>query len=498
MAITGLVTTPTTVLVKETVTLIPQGQRVGNSLRYYLESAPTGSALKTIETLTGLETFEEALLKTDKAGRGLFSPDVPGKYVAQVRDVTETVNIPTYDGEEFPTGDSDNADVAPTVSVTLWVAEVRSRRIGEPPTNFATLSVRTYDDEVDPWARDAVKFTPNPQSPIALTSQYTEDVLTVLDAIRTEASPLTFQTSLADIFNAIHQWNDHVQSASAFSTHGLTDLASSVVVANATDLASALTLLNSIKSSYEGHRVKTASIHSGADSTNVITSPNATDLASARTLWRELWIDVNNHAVNAVHVSAPFDGMAKEWKETPTSEELLVERTNQLKSLYNAHLAKSVNTAVHAAADAENVVALGGVSALTVDGLVELINGWGHCMFRHGLNLKANGEEASTPYHNVSSTVVVDDSLKSPFSASSLDNVFQLAEILMFLSEQHMRNTAFHTDGGLGSFAIPNSSRTLTMRLSYAWKLANQPGQLIIPKGFNSLATTLVTQYGWT
>ncbi len=80
-----------------------------------------------------------------------------------------------------------------------------------------------------------------------------------------------------------------------------------IATADATDLATAQTLLNACKTSYNtGGHLNTANVHFNNDGTNTIAAVNATDQASADTLGNELKTDINAHILGALagqHIS---------------------------------------------------------------------------------------------------------------------------------------------------------------------------------------------------
>jgi hypothetical protein len=82
--------------------------------------------------------------------------------------------------------------------------------------------------------------------------------------------------------------------------HTTPDGVNVVVAANATNLATAITLLNAVKTAYEAHRVLVGAgpVHGTADATNVIVAANATDLASAITLSNDLKAKYNAHRID--------------------------------------------------------------------------------------------------------------------------------------------------------------------------------------------------------
>lgn len=93
-------------------------------------------------------------------------------------------------------------------------------------------------------------------------------------------------------------YNTHIASACSATTgqgaHIAADAANAASSANATDEASAITLANEIKGDYNTHRAST-SYHMTADATNAVSSANATDEASLVTLVNELKADINAH-----------------------------------------------------------------------------------------------------------------------------------------------------------------------------------------------------------
>lgn len=90
--------------------------------------------------------------------------------------------------------------------------------------------------------------------------------------------------------------------------HGLADAVNTVGAA-ATDLATALTLLNDIKVKYNLHHVyTTGGVHAGAGDTNTVTAANATDLATAIVLAEDIKAMYNAHRVNVTSVHGSADG----------------------------------------------------------------------------------------------------------------------------------------------------------------------------------------------
>lgn len=124
-----------------------------------------------------------------------------------------------------------------------------------------------------------------------------------------------------------------------------------VSAANATDLASSLVLVNQLKhvyngpkgsAPYPGHRLDTGSglAHKVADTTNSISSADATDLASAITLANELKAEFNAHiASTTFHYTA--DATNTVATANASDQTTLNALVNQLKTSLNAHMASA-------------------------------------------------------------------------------------------------------------------------------------------------------------
>ncbi len=101
---------------------------------------------------------------------------------------------------------------------------------------------------------------------------------------------------------------------------------------DATDLASAITLLNEMKADYNAH-IFTAH---HADIGPVVGSDDATELASAIALASELKADYNSHRSSTYHWTA--DSGNEVTTSDPTDEASLVSLANELKADYNSHI----------------------------------------------------------------------------------------------------------------------------------------------------------------
>lgn len=101
------------------------------------------------------------------------------------------------------------------------------------------------------------------------------------------ATSITLVNEIKTVYNR-HLADDgaHKATSTAIST------------ADASDLATGQTLANEIKTAYETHRASTT-YHYTADGTNTIAAANATDQSSLNTLLNELKTDINAHIIAA-------------------------------------------------------------------------------------------------------------------------------------------------------------------------------------------------------
>jgi hypothetical protein len=141
---------------------------------------------------------------------------------------------------------------------------------------------------------------------------------------------------IADAFNAERKATAAALGA-AFTAFHVDPGEVTITAANASDLATSLTLVNQIKSVYGTH-VADAVAHEVADSTNVIAAPEATSLATAITLANELKADYNTHrASTTFHVNA--DSTNAVASANATDQTSLNTLLNEMKTDINAHLA---------------------------------------------------------------------------------------------------------------------------------------------------------------
>lgn len=92
MALTGIQFSPAIPDAAIETTCAATGEPTGE-LRFYVIEAPVSSALmdRTVDQI--------ARLSQSKAARGILTPDVPGYYTVEVRDVTLSQQLPKYAGE---------------------------------------------------------------------------------------------------------------------------------------------------------------------------------------------------------------------------------------------------------------------------------------------------------------------------------------------------------------------------------------------------------------
>lgn len=115
---------------------------------------------------------------------------------------------------------------------------------------------------------------------------------------------------------------------------------------DATALASAITLLNEMKSDFNTHCADAAA-HDDADATNTVSSANASDLASAITLANEIKDDLVAHGTQAnVHFTNHTITVSADDADDLDS---LLTLVNELKADMNDHLAESRSKGIRAA-----------------------------------------------------------------------------------------------------------------------------------------------------
>ncbi len=115
--------------------------------------------------------------------------------------------------------------------------------------------------------------------------------------------------------------------------------AATVTAANASDLATSLTLVNQLRVQWMKH-YKDDIAHKVADTTNVLAAPEATDLTTAQTLANEIKADYNAHiASTTFHYTA--DATNTIAAANATDQTTLNALLNELKTDFNAHIASA-------------------------------------------------------------------------------------------------------------------------------------------------------------
>ena len=114
------------------------------------------------------------------------------------------------------------------------------------------------------------------------------------------ATDLATAQTLANAMKA--SYNAHC-AVSSGRHHQAADATNTVSATDASDLASLLTLVNEIKEDLNAHRIDTT-VHYFADTTNVVSSADATDLPTALTLLQELRVFENSPGDYNAHLGA--------------------------------------------------------------------------------------------------------------------------------------------------------------------------------------------------
>ncbi len=114
-----------------------------------------------------------------------------------------------------------------------------------------------------------------------------------------DASDLASVITLANSLKA--KVNPHLASTGIEGAH-LTASAEAIAAVDATDLATAQTLLNEIKADFNTHLTESG-VHINDDGTNTVTAVDATNQATAEALANEIKADYNAHI--AVTMASP-------------------------------------------------------------------------------------------------------------------------------------------------------------------------------------------------
>ena len=128
-----------------------------------------------------------------------------------------------------------------------------------------------------------------------------------------------------------------------------------VTTTDATTLATAITLLEAIRTAYHTGHIASTVFHTTADTTNTIAAATATDQASAITLAKELKNDINAHMIESRFVTGNVYHPMPDWTNqitmsdaydtgtTALSVQMIVDLANEIKARYNAHLDQKVD-----------------------------------------------------------------------------------------------------------------------------------------------------------
>jgi len=131
-----------------------------------------------------------------------------------------------------------------------------------------------------------------------------EAVVNYVNAWYAASAPAADQaTLLADAVTLLNSlkanYNTHIPS---LVFHGVADAAHGVATADASDLTTAMALANDVKAKYELHRANNpGAYHSTADTINAITAPDATNLRSLLILAYELKTKYNTHIASTTY-----------------------------------------------------------------------------------------------------------------------------------------------------------------------------------------------------
>lgn len=533
MAVTSVTITPEIAAIGATVTALPVGAPgVGTDLRYYLLSAPAGSSLPTLATYEALDlTLADIRLKPTGSRGATFVPDVAGRYMVVVREVTVYNFVPSYQGEVPASGDpaaTDNEEgpftvdggVTPQVSdvpsggATAWVYQTLSRDVGFGQDR-ATLAVDVYNNRLVPETvtLTPARLTPGTTAPAKMAAQDPQvaQVVERIGAITTDghrelAHHATLLTLLVGAYGEHIAMNECKVHATA--AHATTDPLASTAAVTA-DAASIGTRLADIVAKYNAHRVRltdpttAGNLHSGADNTNVMTAGSTSTLAEIIAYYEHVYRVLQAHATSSFHdQSTPnrsYDGYFGWCAEPPTTLAEVAHAINGdndsrwknfgLTSLYENHRVRAL-LKVHATADSlapdtDNTVLLLNDSVsnmiLTANALADAFN-------RHVQNQDATGQAASTPYH----FTAAGPSRRVRTRASDVRSLAVLIEELWICMEAHLwgagpqtgytailsgSNVGQHPDrawGGYALFGAPASSARpmLMVRLAKAFDRA--------------------------
>jgi hypothetical protein len=160
--------------------------------------------------------------------------------------------------------------------------------MGRPVRNIPDLLASAVAAQFNEFKREIAANNSKVHADVTCTETEAGATLAVASA---NASDLATSITLANELKLVYE--THLADAVA---HKLADAAPALTAAS--DLATGITLANAIKADYEVHRASTT-YHYTADATNTIAAVNASDQSSLNTLLNELKTDINAHIAAA-------------------------------------------------------------------------------------------------------------------------------------------------------------------------------------------------------
>ena len=125
-----------------------------------------------------------------------------------------------------------------------------------------------------------------------------------------------------------------------FLVHYEADTVNTVATADATDLATALTLSNDIVTAYTDHVLLEGNVHHAVDLMHPITSAQAINLPTLISLVNELKLDLNAHFIwTEAHTKQDTPVVVSTADATDEASAILL--VNSIKSSYNTHLSNT-------------------------------------------------------------------------------------------------------------------------------------------------------------
>lgn len=300
----------------------------GNFARLWVTSAPIGSKLR--KNIDDNDGARQEVLATTSGDTVDVTLDQPGGYVFAAQEYTRGTTSGSGGGfEGDPKSYTTETQVGSEQTLTIYVGESMSLRVGSPTRGYAELVVYVWNDTIRPTTTTTHGvISPalvNPTTPIAeaavgaptvavalaalegaSATSLTDDLTDLWDELRTKiplhfgaggfhtnadtandiaiedlppdpSSPEGWSRSIATMARALRQHftNGGESLAGASRFHAPADYANlqllSVPSESGADLATSFSSLATIHAAYEAHRVDTGP-HTAADTTNAITA----------------------------------------------------------------------------------------------------------------------------------------------------------------------------------------------------------------------------------